>query len=365
MKIGILTYHRAENYGALLQAYALKTYLQSLGHEVGFVDYWPDYHNDYFKIFSLQRFIEAGLRSKLVQLYYLFFWGIVRNRRKINLQEFMHKQLGLSSKPKYRTSDDFCDEFNIVFYGSDQIWRKQGMKSFPGFDFWYWGSENIKAKKVVYAASMGNLNVTDVEKESIVSHLKHFDFISVREDSLKSLLNSLSVSSELVIDPVFLLGADEWIKLITKTKPVKKGYILLYNLLGNGETVRFTEKLAKEKNLKIIEVTKKYVPFALGGRYNYTANVEQFLSLIYYADYVVSNSFHGVAFSIIFNKQFYSVGMGDKASRVISLLKMIGMDNRYTVDGKFLDNIDYKQIGKFLDNYITSSKNYINTVITK
>lgn len=363
MKIGILTYHRAENYGALLQAYALKSYLQNLGHEVGFVDYWPEYHEDYFRIFSKKRFLEAGLRGKLVQLYYLFFWTFKRKRRKVNLQDFMCKKLGLDCKPKYRMATDICDEFEIVFYGSDQIWRKQGMISFPGFDYWYWGADNVKAKKVAYAASMGNINVTGEDKTKIKSCLKSFDSISVREDDLKVLLDLLSVSSELVVDPVFLLRAEEWVKLISKVRPSNHGYVLIYNLLGNDETVRFADKLAKKNKLKVIEITKKYLPFAVGGRYNYTASVEEFLSLIYHADYVVSNSFHGVAFSIILKKQFYAIGMGEKASRVTSLLKIMGMDNRYIIRDSCVENIDYMQTDVFLHNYIATSKKFINKAL--
>lgn len=364
MKVGILTYHRAENYGALLQAYALRTYLQSLGHDVDFVDYWPDYHNDYFRLFSKKRFFDAGIKGKLFQLYYLFFFGGIRKQRKKNLQEFMYKHLGLSEKPKYRTNEDVCDEFDMVFYGSDQIWRKQGMKSFPGYDFWYWGADNVKAKKIAYAASMGTMNVTDADKECIISYLKHFDTISVRENSLKGLLDSLLISSELVVDPVFLLGTDEWTKLIAKTQLAEKGYILLYNLLGNEDTVHFAKEMAKERNLKVIEITKKYVPFATGGRYNYTAGVKEFLSLIYHADYVVSNSFHGVAFSIIFQKQFLAIGMGSKHSRVTSLLNQLNLNDRYIIDKEGnMSPIEYEGVIPLLQKAINSSKSYIENSI--
>lgn len=364
MKVGILTYHRAENYGALLQAYALKTYLQSLGHEVSFVDYWPDYHDDYFKIFSKKRFIQASIKGKLVQLYYLFFWGIIRNKRKTNLQEFMYKYLGLSKKPKYKTNDDVCDEFDVVFYGSDQIWRKQGMKSFPGFDYWYWGADNVKAKKIAYAASMGTINVTNEENKILVTYLNKFDSISVREDSLKKLLDSFSVQSQLVIDPVFLLDLEEWKKIIPKKKVSRKGYILLYNLLGNDETVQFAKKLAREKKLKIVEITKKYKLSAVGNRYNYTVGVENFLSLIYHADYVVSNSFHGVAFSIIFQKQFFSVGMGERASRVTSLLNLLNINERYIYkDDTQIPNIRYEKVIPLLHKSKVTSINYIENSI--
>ena len=105
-KIGILTYHRAENYGALLQAYALRTYLTGLGHDVDFVDYWPNYHRRYFELFSWRKFRESSLRGKMVLLYYTLFWHQARRRRQQNLQAFMHQKLGLPLEARYHNDHD-------------------------------------------------------------------------------------------------------------------------------------------------------------------------------------------------------------------------------------------------------------------
>lgn len=366
MKIGILTYHRAENYGALLQAYALKTYLSSLGHQVSFVDFWPDYHRRFFELFSWRKFKEGSMREKLVLLYYLLFWNSIRKKRKRNLQAFMYEELGLPPTVKYHSDNDVVSEFDVVFYGSDQIWRKQKMKSHPGYDFWYFGSENVKARKIAYAASMGNIEVKESEKTAFMEYLSKFDTISVREDSLKRFLASLGVEATLVCDPVFLLPRIQWEALAKKsTEPLPyQHYIIVYNLLGNSSTVNFSEQLSREKGLPIVEINKKYVPSIGNKLYIRTARVEDFLSLISGADYVVSNSFHGVALSLIFQKQFFAVGMGQRAGRVISLLNTLKISERYIEDySTGFPPINYTHVAERINLYASDSRMFIEKSI--
>lgn len=367
MKIGILTYHRAENYGAMLQAYALKTYLQSLGCDVSFVDYWPDYHRRFFELFSWKKFKEGCLREKLVMLYYLFFWSSTRKKRKKNFEAFMHEELGLPEKVEFHADDDIVKDYDVVFYGSDQIWRKQKMKLHPGFDYWYFGSDNVKARKVAYAASMGVIDVKPAEKAVLKEYLGKFERLSVREDSLKEFLASLGVEAQLVCDPVFLLPKKRWEMLMEKsTEPLPyQHYILVYNLLGQSSTVRFSEHLSREKGLPIVEINKKYVPSIEHKLYNHTARVEDFLSLIAGADYVVSNSFHGVALSLIFQKQFFAVGMGQRAGRVISLLNTLKISERYkenySVDSSL---INYSLVTEHINLYASGSRMFIEKALS-
>ena len=366
MRIGILTYQRAENYGAQLQAYALKTYLAGLGHDVDFVDYWPDYHRRYFELFSLRKFRESSLRGKMVLLYYTLFWHQARKRRQQNLQAFMHEELGLPLEAKYHSDHDVVKEFDVVFYGSDQIWRRQCMPSHPGFDLWYFGSDNVHARKIAYAASMGSIDVKEDEKKILKKHLQGFEAISVREESLKEWLTSIGIQSQIVCDPVFLLEKEVWLSLANNAseQPPYQHYILVYNLLGQTPIVHFAERLSKEKNLPIVEVNKKYVPFTNGRCYCRTARVEYFLSLLAHADYVVSNSFHGVALSIIFQKQFFAVGMGPRAGRVTSLLNSLRIPGRYTDVWQQVPPIDYTIVTHILSDMVRSSSTFIQDSIS-
>ena len=366
MKIGILTYHRAENYGALLQAYAMKTYLQSQGHEVSFVDYWPKYHSDYFRLFPWQQLSKRSGYKKILFLIQLVLWLIPRYLRKRKFQNFMYNQLNLSKVPQYTNSDNKTDRYDVVLYGSDQIWRKQNLGG-VSFDDWYFGNDCVFAdRKIVYAGSMGTVDTTAKDDEYIQKMMQNFNALSVREIDLQSYLGSLAISAILVPDPVFLLSRNQWKSLIKK-KVSKKYYILFYNLLNSRESIIFAEKLSREKNLQIREVNKKMVSSHLmHRRYISTASVEQFLQLIEGAEYVVSNSFHGVAMSVIFEKQFYAVGMGTKANRVLSLLESAGIKDRYIAslqDSTASSKIDYNKVHDSLKEVIGRGADFLQKAL--
>lgn len=366
MKIGILTYHRAENYGAMLQAYALKTYLQTLGHDVSFVDYWPKYHSDYFRIFPWQQIKARKLLSKVGYTVKLCLWVFPRYMRKSRFQRFMRERLNVSSKIGY-VSDDKTEQYDAVVYGSDQIWRKQNLGG-VSFDAWYFGSKNVNtSKKIAYAGSMGALQLTNEDTAYVKKMMLNFHSLSVREKDLQLFLSDLGISSSLVTDPVFLLSKDYWAKL-SKNSNVKKGrYILFYHLLNTPESTQFAEKLSRQTGLPIREVTKIMSFNHIGSRYIYSASVEDFLSLIKNAEYVVSNSFHGVAMSIIFEKQFFAVGMGNRANRVVSLLGALGIDDRYR--GSELtfpeQQIDYVKVRERLQTMKKYSEDYLRNSIVQ
>lgn len=364
MKVGILTYHRAENYGALLQAYATKTYLSSLGHDVSFIDYWPQYHSDYFKLFSWNTFRQRGMKGKQAMLKSCC-WIVPRWIRKKRLQDFMYQQLHLSKCPQYTNKEGITEKYDVVVYGSDQIWRKQHLSG-VGFDDWYFGCDNVRAdKKVVYAGSMGTIVSNSVNDSYVQKAMRNFNYISVREIDLQDYLTKLDVSSSHVIDPVFLLSREQW-KQIEDKKSRKGKYILFYNLLNTSESTKFTEQLSRKMQLPIVEINKKLSLSHLGSRYVSTASVERFLRLIDDAEYVVSNSFHGVAFSIIYEKQFFSTGMRSKRNRVVSLLRSAGLSERYIEDSvvpSAIHPIDYSHVNNSLKSLTNYSKSFIQKAI--
>lgn len=368
MKVGILTYHRAENYGALLQAYALREYLKSQGYDVDFVDYWPDYHKDYFRIFPCKKFMTGGLAAKVLSLYWATVWGLPRYRRKRVLQDFMKRFLGVSGPAKYTGDKDVCREFDAVIYGSDQIWRQQNLPTHKGLDLWYFGSSNIEARKIAYAGSTGPIYLSEEEKDLFKKYLSGFEELSVRESSLKDRLDTMGLSSTLVVDPVFLLERQQWVRLAEmsdkRAAHKKKKYILFYNLLNTNEAKLFANRLSREKKLPVIEITKRFGFRYVGKRYSHCASVPDFLSLIENAEFVVSNSFHGVALSIILGKQFYAVGMGKRSDRVESLLNALEISDRYLSNGERpAGEIDYKAVEDRLVRYAERSKTYLKEAL--
>ncbi len=368
MKVGILTYHRAENYGALLQAYALREYLKRQGYDVDFVDYWPDYHKDYFRIFPRKKFATGGLVAKALSVYWATVWALPRYRRKRVMQDFMKRFLGVSGPAKYASDKDVCREFDTVVFGSDQIWRQQNLPTHKGLDLWYFGSPNIEARKVAYAGSTGPIDLSDKERELFKQYLSAFDRLSVRESSLKDLLDSMGLTSTLVVDPVFLLGKQPWLELAAMSSKhatyKQKKYILFYNLLNSKEAARFAEKLSREKKLPMIEITKRFGFRYVGKRFSHYASVPDFLSLIENAEFVVSNSFHGVALSVILGKQFYAIGMGKRSGRVESLLAALGIEERYLANGEMpAGEIDYNQVEERLACYAEQSRDFLEEAL--
>lgn len=367
MKIGILTYHRAENYGALLQAYATLNYLKGLGHEAEFVDYWPVYHSEYFKVFSMASFKKSSLKGKLAKLGRLVLVGHKLRQRKRVMQQFIYEQLGLPTRPKYEDRNAMTESYDAVIYGSDQIWRKQGLGG-VGFDDWYFGGNNVQAmKKIVYAGSMGKIATNAQEDVYVKEQMAHFDQISVREDDLLKYLKRLGVSSVRVCDPVFLLSRKQWEEVCVAPK-IEQHYILFYNLLNAKESAAFARKLSAETGLPVYEITKKTAIFSRDAHMISNASVGEFLGLVRGADYVVSNSFHGVAFSIIFEKQFYAVGMGEKANRVVSLLESVGLRDRYLETSRQdfrVSLIDFETPRQMLKSMVEKSSEYLNEALTK
>lgn len=361
MKIGILTYHRAENYGALLQAYALMTYLKSLGHDVSFVDYWPAYHSEYFKIFPWAGFVSRPIKSKIHILVRFLLMGCKLYRRKKVMQKFMHEQLMIPQKPLYTDRNGKTEKFDVVVYGSDQIWRKQNLGGVE-FDEWYFGSANVCAdKKIVYAGSMGKLETSPEDIPFVKAQMSNFCKIAVREIDLHDYLKKQEVDSDIVIDPVFLLAKEQWLQLAVAPEYTSH-YILFYNLLNTPESSSFVKALSKVKGLPVLEITKKTAFIQKGFKIIENASIEEFLGLVEHADYVVSNSFHGVAFSVIFEKQFYAVGMGVKSNRVMSLLESAGIRERYFESTPLhipQSQIDYDKVRIRIHNDIDLSMSYI------
>ena len=369
MKIGILTYQRAENYGALLQAFASVTYLRKLGYDAELIDYWPKYHERNYKVLFTNYFWNLSFGKKIAYFVVTSLSLPWLLKRKNNFKNFMYKQLSIPSRITYRR-DDFCDKYDIVLYGSDQIWRKQKDFSHSFYDEWYFGSNNIIAKKkIAMAASAGVLNITEKDQLFFQNQMKNFSTILVRENDLHTFLSSMNIPSQVVIDPVFLLDSQEW-KAIAReqSKSNRQKYILFYNLLKTDESVEFAEKIQKKYGYEIKEINKGRRFRYQGNRYVKSASVEEFLSLIRGAELVISNSFHGVAFSIIFEKQFYAIGMRDKSERVNTLFGALDIKDRYINDNDNINldsKIDYANVNTKLTELRNQFQVLLNISIEK
>ena len=360
MKIGILTFHRAHNFGAFLQAFALKTFLEEKGHEVELVDYWPKEHAALYRFFYKEEVKSfKGFLRECVVAYYR------KNKAKafINAQK---KNWGLGEKPRYENAQQLSRvSYDLLIYGSDQIWWKSRLKGMPGFDIAYWGEYVPKTiTRVSYAASMGAVDLNSEDKQTIQQLLKNFNHISVRENQLKDSIQPLTNKAiEVNIDPTLLLEKECWEDLCTYTP--ERRYILYYRVMIDEESDRVAQQLSCQTGLPIIRIDAAIGSYRNLSKYTKRASPFDFISLIRNAEYVVSTSFHGVAFSVIFEKQFYAIGMGNRSNRVQSLLSALGIGQRLInkkEDISALETIDYAKVKERLGELRRQAIMYLTRV---
>ena len=319
MKIGILTYHRSHNYGALLQAIALRKVLTGMGHDVTYVDYWPDYHRHMYSLINLEHLKELGIRGKCRYVKNIVMTLPYRKERIENFRSFISGHIEPYVSSPY-------DSYDLLIHGSDQIWRKQ--PEIHTYNPVYFGKNCVQAdRKISYAASMGILPEEQSDLKVLGDYLQNLDKISVRESELKRLVESLGYPCEQHLDPTLLLTGDEWASLmdIRPTEPPKR-YVLFYNLMPDSFDINGIEAFAEVRGLELRTLHSKAAK-RNSERDITTADPQEFLSLIYHADFVFTSSFHGLAFSLLFGKQFYAA-FKKNSGRAESLLAQLGISVR-------------------------------------
>lgn len=325
MRIGILTFHCAHNYGAVLQCYALQETLKNMGHEVEVINYRPEYLLTPFRRFNIKRYksnnpfkiVKKTLREVLV--------ARMRIKRYSAFHNFIQTMLNLSAKVQGR---DIPSTYDIYIMGSDQIWNPKITK---GFDPVYFGNfQFAKANKkyVAYAASMEACALAPEAIDFYRKSLCNFDSVSVREKQLAGLLQPLSEKPiETVLDPTLLAKAEIWHKIAKRPKYNGK-YVLVYQVGRNGNTLKIANSIAQEIGAVVIEITAEIFA-SFNRRKLQCESPEEFLGWIKHASFVVTTSFHGTAFSIIFNRPFYCIELKKNGNtRCRSLLSSIGLENR-------------------------------------
>lgn len=362
MKIGILTFHRTQNFGAMLQAYALKAYLDSEGHHVKFIDYWPEYHAGSYRLrpARLRRRSFPGKIRYLIQ-YGLFFYWI--RKRYLLCRHFQNERLDLKYSKPFGSIKEMDDQLDLVICGSDQIWRYNTFTDFKGFDSAYFGDMPITCAKIAYAASMGILVYEADRCKNLEMLIGHFDAIAVREKDLQNyLLEQCGIEPEHVMDPIFLLPPDQWQKAL-KIQEAKSKQILVYEIGAEASGLRKKAKeLADQTGLPLKYIRGSVLGMGLRGYPGSAVSPLDFLKQVVSSEYVVTSSFHGVAFSIHFGKQFWAFGVNVHASRITSLL------TTFELEGRFIDlksnirtdqPIDYNRVRRIKEAWIEKSKNFL------
>lgn len=348
-KVKILTFHNAENYGATLQAYALKETLKKLETEPSFINYIDkNILKDYILIRtnSLKSFFSS-----------IFYWP--RNlKRKMNFRKFINKYLDGNTKPYFNKEEIECDVNGEEVYiaGSDQIFNPNltgGLSDIYTLNF---GDNNIT--KIVYGASVGNEESIEKNENDFSSKLQSINMLSVRESNLIESLKSVTGKViEKVLDPTLLLEKKEWDNLILENKVKQlynEKYILVYTLFENKEITKITNYLSEKTGYKVIHF-RKYNTYKKQKCSLYTKGPADFVNAFKNSEYVITNSFHGLVFSIIFERKFYAVMPNERAGRLKDLITVLGLEKRAVQN---ISDILNKDIDETID--FTNAKNTID-----
>ena len=362
-KIGILTFHNADNYGALLQAYALKYCLKQQGNKADIINYYcPKIQNDY-KLFFPFSFSKKWLKTKLKR--FLFFPVMLYIRSKFRP---FRKQYLLDTEPLYPdTVASMADNYDIFISGSDQVFNTR----ITDFDTNYFlAFSKNKNKNFSYAASFGLQwsHLTDKEKLFFKEQFDNFAEFSVREQQGADIIRYISGRDcQINLDPALLLTKDKWAQIAAPVK--QQGYVLLYLMYKDSALIRFAKKLAKAKGLKVLFISlladfKNRVPAQ-----HITPTPQQWLGLFLNADYVVTNSFHGFAFSVNLNKTFFLGRLPEKLpvnSRLDNLLALTGLEGRlytnFKNDSDYDIPTDWQSVNEKLDKERQKALDYLKDI---
>ena len=350
-RVGIITFHRAENFGAALQCYALMSYLQQQGCEVRIIDYRSPIIEYGYKLIKVQG---ESILSKIKSTVITLISYHIRKTKKVKFIHFRDKYY--NQTPPVSGVLDMPKDFDYIICGSDQIWN---LRLTGGYDRMYFLDFTFPVKRISYSASSESQDWTLMleNKEEIQRSLNSFSHISVREKKFAEFINhSFCRECSVTCDPVFLHEKDFYEKIAVT--PNIKGYVLMYNLVESENARLLTKKIAREKRLKIVSVCAGIKPMRIFSNDIYAFGPKEMLGYILNADYVITTSFHGLALSLILNKQVYVVKTHHNV-RLTSLLAQLGLSQRLVERDCEMENIDYSKVKPLMQNMVDKSKIYL------
>lgn len=366
MKIDIITLHRAQNYGSVLQAFALQKQIEKLGHQAYILDYYPERYTNKGLLKRLKN-KSSRFNNPLVLLIAKLLIYPSYLKKGIQFNKFMH-YLNLE-KPSFATNEEGMGRFtdaDAYCAGSDQIWNShwnEGVEKVLFLDFVPKGKLCLS-----YAASIGLSNIPANEIDETKLLLDKFEFLSLREDKGVELVRELGRTDAVqCLDPTLLMSKEEWSQYADDSYKGKE-YVLTYNLHHDPEIDKCAKAIASKYHLQIRNISYNWHDIIRHGHLDWCPTVEGFLGLIKNAKYVVADSFHATAFSIIFEKPFVVITPEVASSRLSSLLKMLGLDdhniNKFTSLKVIEQPIDYIRVKSIIVTKQRESISFLNKVFT-
>ena len=369
MKIRTITCHDVYNLGASLQAYALLHYLEGKGHDVQIIDYKPDYLSRHYKLWVVANPIFD--KPLIKQLYLLAklparLWAL---RRKKVFDTFTTKYLKLTKRyNSYEELKTDAPHADCYIAGSDQIWNTLFPNGRDAAFYMDFGAADVK--RISYAASFATPTVAPEYREFVSNKLKGIDAISIREKTSLPLLAELGRGDGVAVcDPVFLLSRDEWNATLDLEKSsinTKDKYLLVY-LTDKGPQI--------EQIAQTIKLCTGWKIYSVGGiktqcadKSFTTAGPLDFVQLIRDAQFVISNSFHATAFSLIMETKFCVVNRADAINeRMKSILEDYGLSHRLVSEynDALLEDLNLNELDVCRNQIASASKEWLNLQLKK
>lgn len=348
MDIKVITRHAPSNYGSLLQSIATQTVLERLGHTCEIIDYI--------------RYDEQGLRGTMTALRGKREWNDNPLKKMAYLllrypEEKLAEMKFAKMRKRYLRLTQRCGSYedlkqldaDAFMTGSDQVW---GPTTNGHYDEAYFLSFVKDRKKIAYAASFGRTDFTPSILVEYKKLLSSYSSIAVRENTAVDLLRRMGIRCVgQVLDPTLLLTGEEWARYIKKE--VKGKYVLVYQIHNDPALSDYAIRFARQVRLPLYRISPTFHQFRRGGKFVYLPDLSDFLSYIKNCTYFVTDSFHGTAFALNFNRQFIEILPNNKTgSRNQSILQLTGLQDRIVTDfGDFSlaeRFIDYNRVSRIL-----------------
>jgi len=328
LKISTVTFHCANNYGAVLQAYSLVSSLRGMGHDANVLDYWPKRRiDDASSLWMKDRFYKpvSLVHNFLTAVNYSSF-----KKRRLNFKSFRDNVL-VKTERVYRTISEILKQppdSDIFITGSDQVWNPEtGVDPVYFLDF----VNSIGGKSIAYAPSIGLPNIPTKYQKEMARLINGIDYLSSRERRGSEIIKELTGrNASTVVDPVFLQTPKEWLSIASE--PFISGeYILVYAVRRREHMEKEVARLKKRLGLPVVMIVGTN-PAARGfmpaDKVLWDAGPKEFISAFANASFICTNSFHGTAFSLIFKKPFYSFSHTQGDSRASSILERADLKDR-------------------------------------
>lgn len=358
MRIGILTFHRAHNYGAVLQCYALQEIIQEMGVEVDVIDYKQPFleavYTPHFRIKEfIHRIVKKDFRGGIIYIYGYF---LAFKKRRV-FEKFRQKHLNIGSLTNNETIPQCYGKYVI---GSDQVW---GIHCTNGYDPIFWGNfPTSKDSQIFGYAISSNGDYKDcLSNEMIINNVSNFTKIGFREkQTLLDIQNITGKKFDICVDPTLLTDSSLWENLVNETKWKNKKYVVLYQVRYSKVNPNFikrkTYEYAKKNGCEVINASRM------------TYSVEDFVSMIKYAECVFTSSFHATVFSVLWGTPFFTFKLYDgHDGRYTAMLEQLNLSNHLvdaTSDTSVKIEVDKNRIKRDLINYRHTSEMFLKNILS-